>query len=92
MNFQYIKEININKAFIIHFKFKSTQELVNKFKRGYKIISKNRLNRYILLNIIDYFKINNVTMEKINFISNKLSISLIIYFMKINHCMKGLQK
>ena len=35
MNFERIYPININKAYIIHFKYKSTEELVNKLKRGY---------------------------------------------------------
>ena len=35
MNFEYYDPININKAYIIHFKFKSTEEFVNKLKRGH---------------------------------------------------------
>ena len=35
MNFESLEPININRAYIIHFQFKSTEEFVNKFKRGY---------------------------------------------------------
>ena len=35
INFEYIYPINIEKAYIIHFKYKSTEEFINKYKRGY---------------------------------------------------------
>ena len=35
MNFELIRKINIEKAYIIHFEFKSTEEFINKIKRGY---------------------------------------------------------
>lgn len=35
LNFETIDKININKAYLIHFKYKSTEEFINKYKRGY---------------------------------------------------------
>ena len=37
INFETLYPININKAYIIHFRYKSTEEFVNKLKRGYII-------------------------------------------------------
>ena len=33
--FQDVFDINIDRAYIIHFKYKSTEEYINKYKRGY---------------------------------------------------------
>ena len=77
MNFQYIRPININKAYIIHFKYKSTEEFMKKFKRIDRHWSKDKQNTQLFINLIDYFKINNATKKKIIFIKNKLNISFI---------------
>jgi len=77
INMQYLKPMNIKKAFIIHFKYKSTEEFVNKFKRGYRNPSKEHLNTYLILSLIDYFKNNKVTIDKVNFIKKELNINLI---------------
>ena len=35
MNFETILPINTNKSYLIHFRFKSTEEFINKYRRGY---------------------------------------------------------
>ena len=76
MNFERIRPINIKKAYIIHFMFKSTEELINKIKRGYK----NWLGDYSKNNLINklkqYFSINKATFEKIKFIEEELNLNL----------------
>ena len=34
--FQDVSIINIDRAYIVHFKYKSTEEYINKYKRGYR--------------------------------------------------------
>ena len=75
MNFEHTKPISINKAYIIHFKYKSTEEFVKKFKRGYHYYSKSASNSNLLFILIDYFKINTITKEKISFIQKELNLS-----------------
>ena len=76
MNFERIYPININKAYIIHFKYKSTEELVNKLKRGYSNWLGNRLRKIILSNIYFYLGINKPTLEKINLIEKEFNLNL----------------
>ena len=76
MNFERIYPININKAYIIHFRYKSTEEFVNKIKRGYSNWFKNRLRKFVLSNINFYLDINRPTLEKINFIEKGLNLNL----------------
>jgi hypothetical protein len=49
INFHSIKEINVNRAYFIHFIFKSTEEFINKYKRGYSNWFKKRINEFLLL-------------------------------------------
>ena len=49
MNFDYMVPIDIKYAYIIHFKYKSTEEYINKYKRGYSNWLGNRLNEAYLL-------------------------------------------
>ena len=73
------KLININKAYIIHFRFKSTEEFVKKCKRGYNYWLGKR-ERQFLLELLDwYFWVNEITLEKINYIEKELNVSLITY-------------
>ena len=69
--------ININKAYIIHFRFKSTEEFVRKFKRGYNYWLGKRQNQFFLELLDWYFWINKITIEKINYIERELNISLV---------------
>ena len=76
MNFETLYPININKAYIIHFRYKSTEEFVNKLKRGYSNWFENRLKNFLLGNIKSYLKINKPTSEKINLIEKELNLDL----------------
>ena len=76
MNFETLYPININKAYIIHFRYKSTEEFVNKLKRGYSDWFKKRLRKFVLGNIKTYLKINKPTLEKINLIEKELKVDL----------------
>ena len=76
MNFETLYPININKAYIIHFRYKSTEEFVNKLKRGYSNWFGNRLKNFLLGNIKSYLKINKPTSEKINLIEKELNLDL----------------
>ena len=76
MNFETLYPININKAYIIHFRYKSTEEFVNKLKRGYSNLFENRLKNFLLGNIKSYLKINKPTSEKINLIEKELNLDL----------------
>ena len=80
LNFQDIFDINIDKAYIIHFKYKSTEEYINKYKRGYRNWVSSR---FLPKRIIEYFKNNKITLKKIEFIEKKLKLDLSIYKNKI---------
>ena len=75
MNFQHLYPIKINKAYIIHFTYKTAEELMNKLKRIYIRANKTRANFLILFHLINFFNINKMTIEKIKFISNKINIT-----------------
>ena len=47
MNFESIDKINTDKAYLIHFRFKSTEEFINKYKRGYNNWHGNRINKVL---------------------------------------------
>ena len=84
MNFEDLKPINTKMAYIIHFRYKSTEELVNKLKRGYKVWFKDNLKNFLIGNIISYLKYNKVTPEKIDFIEKELNLNLSEYIKDIN--------
>ena len=84
MDIEQLNDIKINEAYIIHFRFKSTEEFINKYKRGYGLKS-------VLENLIsEYFKYNKITIDKINYIKKELNLSLekfthkIKFFKKMN--------
>ena len=64
INFETIDEINIDKAYIIHFYYKSIDEYINKMKRGYSNWFKINRNKYIYR----YIKDNNLTKKGIDYI------------------------
>ena len=80
LNFESIDQINIEKAYIIHFKFKSTEEFIRKYKRGYKNWFGNRTKWWENENIIKYFKYNKITKEKIKYLEKELKINLDKYY------------
>ena len=79
LNIEFITKISIKKAYIIHFRYKSTQEFINKYKRGYSNWFGNRINSFLYSVIEEYFQINKITLEKINFIEKELNLNLSIY-------------
>jgi hypothetical protein len=76
MNFETYSPINIKKAYIIHFRYKSTEEFINKIKRGYNNWFRNKIKSFLLGNIKKYLSINNASSQKIHFIEKSLNISL----------------
>ena len=83
MNFESLTPINVEKAFIIHFRFKSTEELINKNKRGFSNWLDNKTLQWTLRgHIDDYFNQNEITLEKINYIEKELKIKLNLYRIK----------
>ena len=74
-----VKPINVEKAFIIHYQYKSTEEFTEKIKRGYNNWLGEGLPGRIRLLIRDYFNQNKMTLEKINLIEKALKRSLLSY-------------
>ena len=80
LNIELINNINIEKAYIIHFKFKSTEEYVNKIKRGYHGWTKSYIYQ---TRIKSYFESNKITKEKIKYFEKELKINISNYKIKI---------
>ena len=80
INIEYINNINIKKAYIIHYKYKSTEEYINKIKRGYHGWTKSYIYK---TRIKSYFKDNKITKEKIKFFEKELKINLSNYNIKM---------
>jgi hypothetical protein len=76
INIESFYPININKAYIIHFRYKSTEEFILKYKRGYSNWFGDRINSFLYGNVKEYFQLNRITLEKINYIENELNINL----------------
>ena len=76
INIEKISPINIDKAFLIHFRFKSTEELITKFKRGYNDWFGDRLDSFVKESLGTYFDGNELTLEKINYIEKELNVNL----------------
>ena len=68
---------DFNNNYIDHYEYKSTEEFINKIKKGDCTYGYNKNNMYIRIN--RYFRFNEITLEKISLISQKtgLNISLI---------------
>ena len=79
INFESNPKINIKKAYIIHFNYKSTEEYINKIKRGYSNWFGNKYNNFINSKIKDYFRDNIITKDKINYFERELNLNLNIY-------------
>ena len=76
VDIQRVRPINIKKAYILHFKYKSTEEMINKFKRGYRDWLKNKSQTNLYGKLISYLNMNNKTKEKIDYIEKELNIKL----------------
>jgi hypothetical protein len=84
MNFEILRPISIKKAYIIHYRYKSTEEFVNKYKRGYNNWLGNKTNLFLKCLIHGFFRYNKITLEKINYMEKKLNINLSEYKDKLN--------
>ena len=82
MNFESLTPINIDKAYIIHFEFKSTEEFINKIKRGYKYWYGSDLGNILIRKILRYLKINGASPDKIYLIESELGLNLSKYLKK----------
>lgn len=60
--------------YIIHYFSKSTEEFINKIKRGDAIYGKKTIH-----NIFKYFSINKITLKKLNMFEKELKINLSNY-------------
>jgi len=76
INFESIDNININKSYIIHFRFKSTEEFIAKYKRGYSNWHGNEINEVMKERLSTYFKENGITLKKIDYIEKELKLNL----------------
>ena len=83
LNIEFINEININKAYLIHFRFKSTEEFINKYKRGYSDWHGKKINKVLQQRIATYFIENGITQKKVEYIERELNINLSIYKSKL---------
>lgn len=92
INFEYINEINTNKSFIIHFKYKSTEEFINKYRRGYSNWHGSKTNIVLYQKVISYLEENEITTEKINYLEKELKINLSCYKERINKTNKSKYK
>ena len=72
-------EINVEKAFIIHFRYKTVDEFVIKYKRGYSDWFGDTVKELFDSNIYWFLLINKLSWEKINIIEKGLNISLTKY-------------
>ena len=79
INIQSVRPYNTDRAYILHFYFKSTEEYINKFKRGYKDWPQSKLDGWIL----NYFKQNKITIEKIEMLEKAFNITLEKYRKKL---------
>ena len=88
MEIEEVNPINIKKAYIIHFRYKSTEEFILKYKRGYSNWFGDRIKSFLYVNLKEYFQLNQLTLEKINLIEKELNLSLIEfkneYYQKMN--------
>ena len=77
-------KINVEKSFIIHFRYKSTEEFIAKYKRGLSNWFGNRENELVILNrrLDEYFEQNEITLEKLDYVEKELNISLLYYRIK----------
>jgi len=82
LNIELNKNINIDKALLIHFRYKTAEEFVNKQKRGYSDWCDDMLDHFLKANINEFFSINRLTLEKINYVEKELNLTLTKYKIK----------
>ena len=75
-NSEIITKINIKNAYFIHFKYKSTEEYINKYKRGYSNWLGSQINQHLYGKIEEYLRDNKITKEKIDYFEKELKLNL----------------
>ena len=73
------KHLTVKKAYLLHFRFKSTEEFIKKYKRGYSNWHGKKANLFLQEILAYYFWLNKITPEKINYIEKELNLSLKSY-------------
>ena len=71
-----IDPVNFDKAILIHFRYKSTEEFIAKYKRGYSDWLGDSLKDVLNSHVNVYFEQNKITLEKINYMEKELKINL----------------
>ena len=66
-------------AYIIHFRYKSTQEFIIKYKRGYRNWFGNKIKEFLNGRVKEFFQFNRITLEKIQLIEKELNLNLSEY-------------
>ena len=83
MNFFSSNQISIKKAYIIHYRYKSTEEFINKYKRGVRNWFGKKISNCLKRLINNFFIVNKITFEKINYMEKELNLNLSEYRNKI---------
>jgi hypothetical protein len=64
LNFESIDKINIDKAYILHFRYKSTEEFIERIKKGYRTKNKEILINYLHGKMNAYLRDNYMNKKK----------------------------
>ena len=85
LNFEFMSLNNFKnaKAYIIHFKYKSTEEYIKKCKRGYHFWKGEKSLEVLKTRIKEYLNDNEITLDKLLYFEKELNISLTEYKTKI---------
>ena len=76
------KKIKKTDIYIDHYCFKSTEEYINKINKGDARAGYNKRNKMHKIKL--YFKYNNITLEKINYIAKKTRLNLTQFKLMLN--------
>ena len=68
-------------SYIKHYFCKSTEEFINKINKGDVLHYKTNIMERIKV----YFKMNSITIEKINLIQNRTGLNLSIFLKQIKY-------
>ena len=79
INYEFIKPFNAKKAFLIHFKYKSTEEFIKKYKKGYYHLFGPYLDIVLKTKLKEYLEDNEITMKKLEYIEKELNLNLTNY-------------
>ena len=83
VNIESVDPVNFDKAILVHFRYKSTEEFIIKYKRGYRNWFGARTKNFLNSHVEVYFEQNKITLEKINYLEKELKIKL--WFIKLKY-------